>query len=139
MKSAELMVVRAPIRLAHWQLRRAVALIEANLDQSLSIAWLARECSLSRSHFSCAFHGSTGLSPLQWLTRARLQRAQGLLLEGHSVATVACACGFNDQAHFARVFGRSLGLAPSRWRQTQLRDASDAAQPVATYLPCRAK
>ncbi|MGG2397673.1 helix-turn-helix domain-containing protein [Pseudomonas sp. SH1-B] len=114
---------RLPIRLAQWQLRRAQALIEAHLDQPLSIAWLARECGLSRSHFSCAFHGSTGLSPQQWLIRARLQRAQRLLLEGHSVAMVACACGFSDQAHFARVFGRNEGVAPSRWRQAQLHGA----------------
>ncbi|WAJ38926.1 AraC family transcriptional regulator [Pseudomonas sp. GOM7] len=111
------------IRLSAWQLRRAKQLIEAHLDEPLSIAWLARECSLSRSHFSCAFHGSTGMSPHQWLTRARLARARNLLLAGNSVAAVACACGFNDQAHFARVFSRWQGLAPSRWRSAQQLDA----------------
>jgi AraC family transcriptional regulator len=118
------------IRLAAWQLQRAKALIQAHLDEPLSIAWLARECALSRCHFSCAFRGSTGMSPHEWLTLARINRARRLLLDGYSVATVAQACGFNDQAHFSRVFARCEGLAPSRWRNAQ--------QPGPEVLTCPA-
>jgi len=115
-------VVRgAPVeRLSAWQERLAKHLIEERLGERLAIAELARDCGLSRCHFSRAFHASTGLSPHQWLTRRRLLRARELLLEdGLAVAQVAQECGFCDQAHFARVFAQHLGVSPSQWRQTQ--------------------
>lgn len=111
------------IRLAAWQERLAKTLIAANLNTGLSMAQLARECGLSRCHFSRAFHGSTGLSPHQWLTHQRLQRAEELLLGTRSVAEVAQDCGFADQAHFSRVFARRFGMPPSQWRLERLRRA----------------
>lgn len=107
-------------RLSPWQEQQAKALIADNLNSGLSIAKLAQECGKSRCHFSRAFHGSTGMSPHQWLTRQRLERARKLLLSELSLTTIAQECGFADQAHFSRVFARQTGLAPSRWRQERL-------------------
>ncbi|MDD0842725.1 helix-turn-helix domain-containing protein [Pseudomonas sp. Gutcm_11s] len=111
-------------RLSAWQERQAKQLLEANLNSGLSIMELARECGLSRCHFSRAFHGSTGMSPHQWLTRQRLQRAQQLLLGTRSIADIAQDCGFADQAHLSRVFTRQTGMPPSLWRLERLRRAS---------------
>ncbi|HSC84602.1 MAG TPA: AraC family transcriptional regulator [Pseudomonas sp.] len=108
-------------RLSPWQEKRAKALIADNLNSGLSMARLAQECGKSRCHFSRAFHGSTGMSPHQWLTRQRLERARQLMFSGLSLTVIAQECGFADQAHFSRVFARMTGLAPSRWRQEQLR------------------
>lgn len=113
----------AAIRLTPWQERRAKQLLADNLNTGLSMAQLARECCLSRCHFSRAFHGSTGLSPHQWLTRQRLQRAQELLLGTRTVAEIAQDCGFADQAHFTRVFARATGMPPSQWRSDRQRRA----------------
>lgn len=109
-------------RLSAWQEARAKALIEASLGTSLSIAQLARECAQSRCHFSRAFHGSTGLSPQQWLTRRRIERAQQLLLGDSLLTRIAQDCGFSDQAHFSRVFRRLVGSTPSQWRLAVLQD-----------------
>jgi AraC-like DNA-binding protein len=34
-----------------------------------------------------------------------------------SITDIAFACGFNDSAHFGRVFAARKGMAPSRWRK----------------------
>ncbi|MWV18231.1 helix-turn-helix domain-containing protein [Pseudomonas sp. L-22-4S-12] len=107
---------QALVRLAPWQERRAKALIAANLGFSLTMTHLARECSLSRSHFSRAFHGSFGMSPHQWLTQQRIIHAQRLLQSERTITAIAQDCGFADQAHFSRVFTRLVGLPPSLWR-----------------------
>ncbi|WP_225592091.1 helix-turn-helix domain-containing protein [Pseudomonas sp. PDM15] len=112
------------VRLAAWQERRAKALIAANLNSGLSMEQLARECCLSRSHFSRAFHGSTGMSPHQWLTRQRIERARALLLGQCTLTHIAQDCGFADQAHFSRVFARMAGMPPSQWRLERLRSGS---------------
>ena len=108
---------QALVRLAPWQERRAMALIAANLSFSLTMTQLARECSLSRSYFSRAFHGSFGMSPHQWLTQQRIIHAQRLLQSERTITAIAQDCGFADQAHFSRVFTRMVGQPPSLWRQ----------------------
>src|SRR5271156_11585 len=65
--------------LATWQERRAKELLSANLQGDVSTADLARECSLSVSHFARAFRQTTGLPPHQWLLRHRIDEAHTLL------------------------------------------------------------
>ena len=107
--------------LAPWQEKRAKEFLGARLDGEVSLAELARECSLSASHFARAFRQSTGTSPHQWLLRRRVDRAMELLVEPRrSLTEVALACGFADQSHFTRVFTRSVGVSPGAWRRQRL-------------------
>jgi transcriptional regulator GlxA family with amidase domain len=104
--------------LAPWQLRRTYNFIEAHLDGDPSISDLAKECGLSASHFARAFRQSCGVSPHRWLLRRRVERAKRLLLEGEQgLAQIALACGFVDQSHLTRVFARSEGHTPAKWRR----------------------
>lgn len=104
--------------LAPWQQRRATELLSASLAKEMSLSELARECELSASHFSRAFKTSTGLSPQAWLQTRRVERAKQLLRDrDRSLAAIAQICGFVDQSHFTRVFGRIAGVPPARWRR----------------------
>jgi transcriptional regulator GlxA family with amidase domain len=79
---------------------------------------VALACKLSVSHFARAFKASTGLSPHQWLTAARIETAQGLLANSPMpLVEVADTCGFADQSHFSRIFGRAIGISPGAWRR----------------------
>lgn len=111
-----------PVRggLARRQERRAKEMLLANLDGQLSLAELARECGLSRSHFARAFKASVGSSPFQWLLVQRIERAKSLLLNtGLPVNEIGLACGFSDQSHFTRVFLKSTGATPGVWRRVR--------------------
>ena len=57
--------------LAPWQERRAKEMIAANLD-GVPVKELARECRLSRAHFSRAFRRSVGVAPHNWLIEQRI-------------------------------------------------------------------
>jgi AraC family transcriptional regulator len=104
--------------LAPWQLRRAQAMLEANIDGNIGLASVADECGLSASYFARAFKRSTGKPPHMWLTDRRVDRAKELILKSSlAMAEVAAACGFADQAHFTRVFVANVGTTPSRWRR----------------------
>jgi hypothetical protein len=67
---------RARGGLAPWQERRAKDILSNNLDGELPLAQLARECSLSASHFTRAFRQSLGMAPHQWLLSLRIERAK---------------------------------------------------------------
>jgi AraC family transcriptional regulator len=104
--------------LAPWQLQRARDFINANLAGDPSISQVADECGLSSSYFVRAFKQATGVPPHRWLTRQRVERAKELLRDpGQGLADVAQLCGFVDQSHFTRVFSRSEGYSPGRWRR----------------------
>jgi len=108
--------------LASWQLQRARDFINANLAGDPSISQIANECGLSTSYFARAFKQATGVPPYRWLTKQRVERAKELLQDpGRELADIAQLCGFVDQSHFTRVFSRSEGYSPGRWRRLHRR------------------
>jgi len=112
--------------LAPWQLRRLESFVEAHLGEDLSLDRLAREAGVSRSHLNRVFKRTVGQSPFSWVRSKRIERAKHLLADGAlSVAEVAIATGFADQAHLTRLFSRLVGLPPGTWRRTRSRDVDD--------------
>jgi AraC family transcriptional regulator len=73
---------------------------------------------LSSSHFSHVFKESTGMTPLQFVTRQRITRAQQLIRESsRSLIEVGLEVGYASPSHFAQVFRRETGLTPSDYRR----------------------
>ena len=106
------------VALSPWQERLAKQTMLQQMERGLAIADVARQCSLSRSHFSRAFKKTTGLAPRDWFLQARLERAKALLAQSPaSISQISLECGFADQSHFTRVFTRSIGTTPSTWRR----------------------
>lgn len=109
-----------PGGLAPWQEQRAKELLNAHLDGRIAIAAVAAACRLSPGHFATAFRRSTGCTPTAWVALQRIDRARALLRRRElSLAEVATATGFSDQAHFSRAFARVAGMPPGAWRKTQ--------------------
>ena len=65
----------------------------------------------------------TGTSIGRWILRARLDRCAADLLDearlAESVTQIGFAWGFNDSAHFSRVFRAEFGQAPTLYRLTR--------------------
>jgi AraC family transcriptional regulator len=108
-----------PGGLATWQARRTLTYIEANLASKIEISDLANAVALSRSHFSRAFRHSVGLSPMEYVVVRRVERAKAMISgTRETLAEVALACGFADQAHLNRRFRNIVGESPGRWRRS---------------------
>jgi AraC family transcriptional regulator len=104
--------------LAPWQKRRAAELLRENLDGRIRLTDVARECSLSVSHFARSFRATFGISTHQWLIRHRVEHAQELLRQtGAPIVEIAMLSGFADQAAFTRTFRQVVGVSPGRWRR----------------------
>jgi AraC-like DNA-binding protein len=111
--------------LARWRLKRAIDLIEARLDKTVSLADMASSAGLTRMHFAAQFRVATGLRPHEYLLRRRVERAQELLIgSGMSLVDVARSVGFQTQAHFTSVFKRYAGHPPRMWRESRAFPAS---------------
>jgi AraC family transcriptional regulator len=92
----------------------------AHLEEDISVARLASECSLSPTHFARAFRQTTGLPLYRWRLERRIDKAQDLLRNSpEPLADIALSCGFADQSHFTKVFSRMVGIGPGSWRRAQ--------------------
>jgi AraC family transcriptional regulator len=101
------------------QLRLISDYVDAQLEREISVAKLAELAGLSEAHFARAFKQSTALSPHKFVIERRLERAKRLLADTEdSIADVALACGFSDQAHFSRTFAQAYGATPSALRKS---------------------
>jgi AraC family transcriptional regulator len=116
-----------PGGLATWQARRTLTYIEANLASKIEIGDLANMVALSRSHFSRAFKHTLGLPPMEYVGVRRVERAKAMISSTmESLAEVALACGFADQAHLNRRFRRFIGMPPGRWRRSNFAEPATA-------------
>jgi AraC family transcriptional regulator len=126
--------------LAPWQVKRAAAYIEVNISSNIRVADLADIVQLSVSHFSRAFKRSFGENPHAYITRRRMRLAQVIMLNSREpLVRVALDCGMSDQAHFTRVFRKTVGINPGIWRRLFFTAAPSAdgriARPTATQTP----
>jgi AraC-like DNA-binding protein len=91
--------------------------IDDHLDSSLRIPELAAKAGLSPYQFDQRVRALFGLSPGQYLTRLRIDRACDRLKHtGAPLGELALECGYADQAAFTRQFHKSVGLTPGAYR-----------------------
>jgi AraC-like DNA-binding protein len=90
--------------------------LEAHFKETVTLEFLARFSSLSKSQLVRLFHRATGLPPHAYLNRVRIERAKELLHEGETAARVALKTGFFDQSHLTRHFKKIAGMTPSQYR-----------------------
>lgn len=107
----------APLSGDSARLRRVRDLVEARLEEDLSLETLATEAGLSPWHFLRVFRRETGATPHLYLLQRRLARARSLLQAGEAPASVASATGFTDQSHLTHRFRRAYGVTPARFRR----------------------
>lgn len=102
-----------PIR----QLRRVEHYVREQLAEEISVDTLAGLVELSPFHFSRVFKQATGMSPLQFVTRERITRAQQMIREtSRSLIEIALEIGYTSPSHFAQVFRRVVGVTPTEFR-----------------------
>jgi AraC family transcriptional regulator len=102
-----------PIR----QIRRVEDYVREQLAEEISVEALATLVELSPFHFSRVFKQATGMSPLQFVTRERIARAQQLIREtSRSLIEVGLEVGYTSPSHFAQVFRRVAGVTPTAFR-----------------------
>lgn len=90
-------------------------------DGTAVIGEILTEIGWSRARLAKRFRSQVGLTPKAAARVLRFDRAMGLLAQpGHrSLASLALACGYYDQAHFNRDFRVLAGCTPREWAATQ--------------------
>ena len=90
----------------------------ANPD--FSVENMSRKMHMSRASFYRKFKGLTGISPGDFLRKARLQKARKVLLEEDTaINEISIEVGFQSVSHFRKSFKEEFGKTPGEWRKSQ--------------------
>lgn len=114
-------------------------LIDGAPDTDHSLASLAAAAGASEFYFLRTFSAVAGVTPHQYLLRARLRGAAlRLVAEETKIVDIAFASGFNDVSNFNAAFRAEFGASPRAWRaQERARRRAATSLPAAVPLPVR--
>lgn len=99
----------------------AMGLLQASLDRKLGLAELSRRLGIDRFHLVKLFKRHTGLTPIAYHLRLRLDVARYLLAHSErTVQEISDELGFCNPFHFSRMFRRHAGGSPVAYRRAQM-------------------
>jgi len=105
--------------LPRYKLQRVMAYVEASIGGPISLDDLAGVAGVSRFHFHRQFRKTVGVTPHEYVLRARIERAKGLLTASDlTVGEVSGAVGFADQSHFSNIFRKLTAMTPRSFRNS---------------------
>lgn len=98
----------------------ALSYIHLHYAKRFSVEELAGACSISKYHFCRLFKEIIGLTPVQYITRYRIDVAEIMLKMGTgSITEIAWQCGFEDESYFYRCYKKLKGIAPGKSRKSK--------------------
>jgi len=106
--------------------RKAMAYVHEHYTEKISGESLARYVGISEDFLQRCFQQETGVTPMTYLDRYRVNEAKALLTSSEkSIAEVALAVGFPDSKSFAQAFRREVGISPSVYRRKDKGDPTE--------------
>jgi AraC-like DNA-binding protein len=99
-------------------IKRVLVKIHGTYHQRFTVADLAGECNLSLYRFIHKFKAETGMTPVEYITKLRVNEAKKLL-SGSSlnVAEVSSIVGYENPLYFSKVFRKVVGISPSTYKK----------------------
>jgi len=96
---------------------QAVRLLEEDYVSLQSLEELANRVELSKYHFTRLFKKTTGLSPMEFLTKVRMEKAVKLLRNTElTIEEIARNIGYSNGSYFIKVFREWIGFSPGEFR-----------------------
>ncbi|MEZ0537579.1 AraC family transcriptional regulator [Caldicellulosiruptoraceae bacterium PP1] len=100
------------------KIKKALDHMQNNYNHPIHVEQLSKICNLSKSHFCYIFKTTMGLTPLDYLTKLRIQKALELLGNSNlSVTEIAYEVGFNSVTSFNISFKKWTGITPTECRK----------------------
>lgn len=94
----------------------AIRYMNDNCMQSISISQLSYDLNMSEANFCQYFKRITNMTPNEYLTNVKLEKAKSLLMQT-SVTEVAFDLGYENISYFISIFKRKYGITPKQYQK----------------------
>lgn len=99
------------------KIERAIRWLTLQYSRPLSIEEMAQNLGYHRTHLSKIFKQHTGMPPMNYLLKIRMERAAHLLVtEPLTIQQIASSVGYTDALYFSKQFKKWHGVSPSVYR-----------------------
>jgi len=98
------------------EIQAACDYMESNYTETITLADLSKVSDLNKYTLLRSFTMQRGITPYQYLSTIRVNKAKRLLEAGVSPIEAALQSGFTDQSHFTRFFKNFIGLTPRQYQ-----------------------
>lgn len=99
------------------KVQELIAELSSNSNQPWTLKQMVARCGIGRTRLNTVFQKLTGGTPVEYLTRLRIEQAKMLLRETNiKVTGIAFECGFGTSQYFANIFKRVTGMTPTEYR-----------------------
>ena len=96
---------------------QAIHYMRENIENRITLAEVLRYVGYSQSHFSTVFKKKTGMSPLSYFNRLKVEHACKLLKTTDLKVNMICyKVGIEDPLYFSRLFSKVMGMSPTDYR-----------------------
>jgi AraC family transcriptional regulator len=107
-------------KLSAQQLERVQDLVRNSLGGEVCLAALAAEAGFSPAQFVRLFKNTLGMTPYQYVLRARLERARQLVgASDLALTAIAAETGFSSQSHMTAAFAKTFNVRPGEMRRQE--------------------
>ena len=97
-------------------IQKALNYMHSDYANGITIQKVADSVGLNRSYFFSIFSERVGMSPSEYLISLRLSKAAELMsVYGESPSTAAMSVGYEDLAHFSKIFKKHFGVSPREY------------------------
>lgn len=102
-------------------IERVLTYMKNNYHKDISLNDCVAKSNLSKYHFTREFKKYIGTTPMQYVTKLRIQQASRLLLnDSDSIHSIAQKVGFQNGNYFTKVFKKEIGKSPNAYRKASL-------------------
>ena len=113
--------VSSPRPKALLRISAAIDFMENNFTQPISTLLLSKKANMSESSFRHSFKNITGLPPIDYLIRLRIEKAAEMMANDSSIRVIDASIntGFDNSAYFTRKFKEVVGITPINYLRQQ--------------------
>ncbi len=98
------------------EIDRVIEYLHSNLARKMSVEDMAAIARMAPSYFARIFKKETGKTPIDYLSRIRMERVKKLLLAGDkSITEIAMECGFGSSSYLSTRFYERFKISPSAY------------------------